>query len=72
MSPTVQVSSLPPVTSANPDPVQHTFVSSASGDSFEIFQDPRGNTLGRGTEIALSIGEEEKEFLSTTTLKGLM
>ncbi|EIW71712.1 hypothetical protein TREMEDRAFT_60629 [Tremella mesenterica DSM 1558] len=63
VSPTVQVSSLPPATSANPTPQQYTFVSTAAGDSFEIFPDPRGNTLGRGTEIILSIGEEDGEFL---------
>lgn len=72
VSPTVRVSSLPPVTKENPNPIQHTFVSSSSGDSFEIFPDPRGNTLGRGTEIVLTIEEEEKEWLSVTKLKGLM
>ncbi|RXK36361.1 cation-transporting ATPase [Tremella mesenterica] len=72
VSPTVQVSSLPPATSANPTPQQHTFVSTAAGDSFEIFPDPRGNTLGRGTEIILSIGEEDGEFLSVNKLKNLI
>lgn len=72
MSPTVHVSSIPPSTSANPDPIQHTFFSSASGDSFEINQDPRGNTLGRGTEIVLDIQEDEKEWLSVTRLRSLM
>jgi heat shock protein beta len=72
VSPTVRVSSLPPVTSSNPNPIQHTFVSTSSGDSFEVFPDPRGNTLGRGTEIVLDIQEDEKEWLSTSRLKGLM
>lgn len=72
VSPTVRVSSLPPATSNNPEPVQHTFVSTSSGDSFEIYQDPRGNTLGRGTEIILEIKEDEKEWLSVTRLKTLM
>lgn len=72
VSPTVRVSSLPPVTKGNPDPQQYTFVSTSSGDSFDIFPDPRGQTLGRGTEIVLSIGEGEKEFLSVTHLKSLM
>jgi heat shock protein beta len=51
---------------------QPTFVSTSSGDSFEVFPDPRGNTLGRGTEIVLDIQEDEKEWLSTSRLKGLM
>ncbi|WVR08263.1 hypothetical protein IAU60_005310 [Kwoniella sp. DSM 27419] len=72
VSPTVRVSSLPPATPNDPNPVQHTFVSSAVGDSFEVFPDPRGNTLGRGTEIVLTIEEGEKEWLSTQRLKGLI
>ena len=72
VSPTVHVSSLPPATSLDPNPIQHTFVSSAAGDSFEIYQDPRGNTLGRGTEIVLDIEEDEKEWLSVTRLRSLM
>lgn len=72
VSPTVRVSSLPPATKDNPNPSQYTFVSSSSGDSFEIFSDPRGNTLGRGTEIVLTIEEEEKEWLSVAKLKGLI
>jgi heat shock protein beta len=72
VSPTVRVSSLPPASPSNPEPVQHTFVSSSSGDSFEVFPDPRGNTLGRGTEIELDIRDEEKEWLSTNRLRELM
>ena len=72
VSPTVRVSSLPPATPNNPNPQQHTFVSSSSGDSFEVFPDPRGNTLGRGTEIELDIKDEEKEWLSTNRLRELM
>ncbi|KAK1923777.1 putative cation-transporting ATPase [Papiliotrema laurentii] len=72
VSPTVRVSSLPPATSANPEPIQYTFTSSASGDSFEIFPDPRGNTLGRGTEIILEIEQENQEFLSVSNLKSLI
>jgi len=47
----VYVSSLPPPSPANPNPVQHVFSSSSDEPSFEIYKDPRGNTLGRGTEI---------------------
>lgn len=72
VSPEVKVSSIPPPTKDNPDPVQYTFVSRASGDTFEVYPDPRGNTLGRGTEIVLTIGEEDKKFLSTNFLKSLI
>jgi heat shock protein beta len=72
VSPNVRVSSLPPATEANPNPVQHTFVSSAKGDTFEVFPDPRGNTLGRGTEIVLEIGEDDQEFLNTHKVRALM
>jgi heat shock protein beta len=72
VSNTVQVSSLPPPTAQNPNPEQYTFVSTSSGDEFQIFPDPRGNTLGRGTEIVLNIDEDEKEWLSVFKLKSLM
>jgi HSP90 family molecular chaperone len=72
VSDTVQVSSLPPPTAQNPNPEQYTFVSTSSGDEFQIFPDPRGNTLGRGTEIVLNINEDEKEWLSVFKLKSLM
>ncbi|BEJ15257.1 hypothetical protein CspHIS471_0410240 [Cutaneotrichosporon sp. HIS471] len=72
VSPTVRVSSIPPVSEKDPEPVQYTFVSSAQGDKFEVFRDPRGNTLGRGTEVILDIDEEDSEFLSPTTLKALI
>jgi hypothetical protein len=72
VSPSVRVSSLPPATAENPTPQQHTFFSSAAGDSFEVRPDPRGNTLGRGTEIVLEIGEDDGEFLKVDKLKALM
>jgi heat shock protein beta len=72
VSDTVRVSSLPPPTAQNPNPEQYTFVSTSSGDEFQVFPDPRGNTLGRGTEIVLKIEENEKEWLSVFKLKSLM
>lgn len=72
VSPTVRVSSIPAVSEQNPEPQQYTFTSSAKGDTFEVFPDPRGNTLTRGTEIELDIGEDAQEFLSTLNLKMLM
>lgn len=47
-------------------------MSNAKGDTFEVFPDPRGNTLGRGTEVVLEIGEDDHQFLSTNELKSLM
>jgi heat shock protein beta len=59
VSPSVKVSSIPPATADNPEPVQYTFESDASGDEFRVFADPRGNTLleqgNCGTEVTLSI-----------------
>ncbi|KAJ9108865.1 hypothetical protein QFC21_000185 [Naganishia friedmannii] len=59
VSPSVKVSSIPPATTENPHPVQHTFESNASGDEFTIYVDPRGNSLLEqgpcGTEVVLDI-----------------
>jgi len=49
----VYVSSVAPKSDKNPNPVQHVFSSFSDDTSFEIYPDPRGNTLGRGTEITL-------------------
>jgi hypothetical protein len=51
----VYVASVPPKSEKNPNPVQHVFSSSSEESSFEIYPDPRGNTLGQGTEITLII-----------------
>jgi heat shock protein beta len=71
----VQVSSLPPPTLEAPNPRQHTFVSSATGDEFKIFPDPRGQTLlPCGTEIVLEIDEEgaKEGWLDEDKLKAIM
>jgi heat shock protein beta len=68
----VYVSSIPPKTPQHPDPVQHVFSSSADDSSFEIFPDPRGNTLGRGTEITLVLKDDAAEYLDTTKLTDLV
>ncbi|KAF9009082.1 Hsp90 protein-domain-containing protein [Cyathus striatus] len=47
----------------NPEPLQHIFSSSADDSSFEIYPDPRGNTLGRGTEITLFLKDDSTEYL---------
>lgn len=38
---------------SNEDPVQHIFESQAEAAGYSIAEDPRGDTLGRGTEITL-------------------
>merc|ERR1719428_836103 len=44
----------------NDDPVQHVWESSADA-SFTVVDDPRGNTLGRGTRVTLHLKEDEEE-----------
>ncbi|KAL5527454.1 hypothetical protein ACEPAG_6245 [Sanghuangporus baumii] len=68
----VYVASLPPETAQNPNPVQHVFSSSADESAFEVYPDPRGNTLGRGTEITLVLKEDALEFLETKKLQELV
>merc|ERR1719355_522201 len=45
----------------NDDPVQHVWESSADA-SFTVVDDPRGNTLGRGTRVTLHLKETSKKF----------
>lgn len=68
----VQVASIPPKSSLNPDPIQHVFSSSADDSIFEVYPDPRGNTLGRGTEITLFLKPDASEYLQESTLSALV
>lgn len=69
----VYVASLPPKTTKNPDPVQHVFSSSAEESSFQVYPDPRGNTLGsHGTEITLVLKEDAKDYLDAHALQELV
>ena len=68
----VHVASIPPKTEKNPSPVQHIFSSSADDPSFEIFPDPRGDTLGRGTEITLYLKKDAIEYLEVARIMDLM
>merc|ERR1719426_629516 len=52
----------------NEDPVQHVWESSADA-SFTVVDDPRGNTLGRGTRVTLHLKEDAHEYLSEDKLK---
>merc|ERR1712113_464146 len=54
----------------NDDPVQHVWESSADA-SFTVVDDPRGNTLGRGTRVTLHLKEDAHDFLAEDKLKDL-
>lgn len=45
---------------------------STSDNTFTIAEDPRGNTLGRGTRISVHLKEDAAEFLEEDTLKNLV
>jgi heat shock protein beta len=68
----VEVASIPPATKKNPNVKQHIFSSAADDSTFEVFPDPRGNTLGRGTEITLYLKEDALEYLEEQNIKELM
>merc|ERR1712086_1004943 len=52
----------------NDDPTQHVWESSADA-SFTVVDDPRGNTLGRGSRVTLHLKEDAHEYLSEDKLK---
>ena len=68
----VYVASRPPRSKESPEPEQWVFSSSADESSFEIHPDPRGATLGQGTEITLVLKQDAVEYLSTGRLTELM
>uniref|UniRef100_A0AC34Q0X9 Histidine kinase/HSP90-like ATPase domain-containing protein n=1 Tax=Panagrolaimus sp. JU765 TaxID=591449 RepID=A0AC34Q0X9_9BILA len=48
------------------------YIWESDSSSFSIVEDPRGNTLKRGTQIALYLKEEAYDFLEPDTLKKLV
>merc|ERR1712151_460548 len=52
----------------NDDPTQHVWESSADA-SFTVVDDPRGNTLGRGSRVTLHLKEDAHDYLSESKLK---
>merc|ERR1719158_925638 len=58
------------VTTKNNDDKQYIWESDAS--SFSIVEDPRGDTLKRGTTITLVLKEEAYDYLEQDTVKDLI
>jgi len=58
------------VTSKNNDDEQYIWESDAA--SFSVAEDPRGNTLGRGTTVSLHLKEEAHENLEQHRIKDLV
>jgi len=57
------------VASKHPSEEAQNIWSSENGsDSFEISSDPRGNTLGRGTEVTLFMKEDAEDYLDDDKL----
>merc|ERR1719411_2050514 len=52
----------------NDDPVQHVWESAADA-SFTVVDDPRGNTLGRGSRVTLHLKEDAHDYLAEEKLK---
>lgn len=58
------------VTSKHNDDEQHIWESDAN--SFSIVSDPRGSTLGRGTQVSLELKEEASDYTDPQALKNLV
>jgi len=59
------------VITKNPEDVQYIWESTAES-SFTVAVDPRGNTLGRGTEITMFLKEDAVEFLQQEKLEEIV
>lgn len=58
------------VTTKHNEDIQSIWESDAA--NFQIAEDPRGNTLQRGTQISLHLKEEATDYLEIETLKNLI
>nr|XP_060632877.1 endoplasmin [Anolis sagrei ordinatus] len=58
------------VTSKHNNGTQHIWESDSN--EFSVIDDPRGNTLGRGTTITLVLKEEASDYLELDTVKNLV
>merc|ERR1711953_1414599 len=52
----------------NDDATQHVWESAADA-SFSVVEDPRGNTLGRGSRVTLHLKEDALDYLNEDRLK---
>ena len=68
--PTLAVADTVMVTSKHNEDKQYIWESNAS--EFSIAEDPRGDTLERGTTVSLFLKEEAQEFLEPNTLRSLV
>ncbi|EIW76098.1 cation-transporting ATPase [Coniophora puteana RWD-64-598 SS2] len=68
----VQVASRPPVSSKDSNPSQYVFSSSSDDATFEIYPDPRGNTLDFGTEVTLFLKDDAASYLDASGLTKLV
>jgi len=59
------------VSKNNDDPVQHVWTSAADG-RFSISPDPRGVTLGRGTQVILHLKEDAQEYLENDQVEEIV
>lgn len=59
------------VVSKNNADDQYVWMSDASNE-YTLAKDPRGNTLGRGTQIIMKLKEDALEFLDVDTLRNLI
>lgn len=60
------------VASKNPlDPVQHIWESTNGASEFHVYEDPRGNSLKRGTEITLHLKSDANDYVKPYKLKEL-
>lgn len=59
------------VVSKNNDDDQYVWESTADG-VFKVVKDPRGNTLGRGTEITLFLKDDAHDYTKPEVLEGLV
>ena len=59
------------VSKSNDDPNQYIWQSTADG-SFTVTKDPRGNTLGRGTQLIIHLKEDATEYAKVDTLRRLV
>ena len=58
------------VTSKNNADKQHIWESDSA--EFSIVEDPRGDTLKRGTQVSLYLKEEARDFLEPETIENLI